>query len=442
MVIIDLNINLKVIYMIIEFKVENFHSIKEQVVFSMVAGTDNVLDYNVITHNKYKKNKILKSTVIYGANASGKTNVIRALNFMQKIILENNTRQKGDKIKVVPFKLDEEYKNKPSKFDVIFIHKDIKYAYGFVVDREKVHSEYLYFYPNGRQSTIFERVTTDRFKFTRDKEEQEILSKRTISNRLYLGNATEWNYEPCAQAFEWFMKMLRINVSGNMSNWSNYTASLAHKNKQKKNAIMCLLNEADLNIKDCVTEETDIDDDPIFSSLTDKLKDTLRTEMDLSDIRLIDVKTTHTAKKLDGTLYKEIFGMDEESSGTQKIFDLAGPLLDVLANGCILIIDELDIRLHPLLVENIVKKFHDPKQNPKNAQLIFTTHNTNLLTQTIFRRDQIWFTEKDSEGSSTNLYSLLDLGVRKDENIEKGYLAGRYGAIPFIGEELVCKWPE
>jgi len=428
--------------MLVEFKVENFNSIKEQVVFSMVAGADNALDYNVITHKKYKKNKILKSAVIYGANASGKTNIIRALSFMEKIILENNNRQKGDKIKVVPFKLDEEYKNRPSKFDIIFIHEDIKYAYGFVVDQEKVHSEYLYFYPNGRQSTIFERITTDRFKFTRDKEEQEALSKRTISNRLYLGNATEWNYEPCAKAFEWFKKMLRTNVSGNMSSWANYTASQAHISKTKKEAIKCLLNEADLNIKDYITEEKNIDDDPFFNRLTDKLKETIRSEMDLSEVKLISVKTTHTARKLDGTLYEEIFNMNEESSGTQKIFDLSGPLLDVLAHGYILIIDELDIRLHPLLVENIVKKFHDRKQNPKNAQLIFTTHNTNLLTQTLFRRDQIWFTEKDPEVSSTNLYSLLDLGVRKDENIEKGYLAGRYGAIPFIGEGLVGKWPE
>ncbi|MEL7632764.1 ATP-binding protein [Sporomusa sphaeroides] len=428
--------------MLIEFKVENFYSIKEPIVFSMVAGPDNVLDYNVITHNKYKKNKILKSAVIYGANASGKTNVIRALNVMEKIILENNNRQKGDRIKVIPFKLDEVYKNKPTKFDIIFIHDDTKYAYGFVIDQEKVHSEYLYFYPNGRQSTIFERITTNQYKFTKDKEEQEVLSKRTISNRLYLGNATEWNYEPCAKAFEWFKEMLRTNISGEMSNWADYTASLAHQNKTQKEAIKCLLSEADLNIQDYITEEKDLDEDPIFNNLTDKLKETIKSEIDLSDFKLISVKTTHTARKMDGTLYEEMFNMSEESSGTQKIFQLSGPLLDVLAHGYILIIDELDIRLHPLLVENIVKKFHDPKQNPKNAQLIFTTHNTNLLTQTLFRRDQIWFTEKDTESSSTNLYSLLDLGVRKDENLEKGYLAGRYGAIPFIGEESICRWPE
>jgi len=227
-----------------------------------------------------------------------------------------------------------------------------------------------------------------------------------------------------------------------LSYWTNYTASQVHKNKERKEAIKCLLNEADLNIKDFLTEEQDIQQSSMFRLFTDKMKETLNSELNLSEMKMINVQTTHSAKRRDGTIYEEIFKLEDESSGTQKMFELSGPLLDVLAHGYVLIIDELDIRLHPLLVENIVKKFHDPKQNPNNAQLILTTHNTNLLTQTLFRRDQIWFTEKDPELASTSLYSTLDLGVRKDENIEKGYLAGRYGAVPFIGEEAICRWPE
>jgi AAA15 family ATPase/GTPase len=428
--------------MLVEIKVKNFYSVKEQIVFSMVAGADNSLDYNTVTHSKYKKNKVLKSSVIYGANASGKTNIIRALSFMEKMITENNTRQKGDKIKISPFRLDEEYINTPSQFDIIYIYEGIKYAYGFAVDQEKVHSEYLYYYPNGRQSTIFERSETNKFKFTKDKEEQEMLAKRTLANRLYLANATEWNYEPVSKAFEWFSIILRVNTSGDLSSWANYSAEQAHTSKARKEAIKCLLYEADLSINDYITEEKDIKESPFYNILNDKLRETLKSEIGLDDVKVINIKTTHSARRKDGSLYEEIFSLNDESSGTQKIFELAGPLLDVLANGYVLVIDELDIRLHPLLVESIVKKFHDPKQNPQNAQLIFTTHNTNLLTQTLFRRDQIWFTEKDPTFSSTNLYSLLDLGVRKDENIEKGYLAGRYGAIPFIGEESVCKWQE
>ena len=406
-------------HMILEIRVENFYSIKEQVLFSMLAGPDTSLSYNFCSLENYKQTHVLKSAVFYGANAAGKTNVLRALQFVQRIILDNNTRQAGDEINVMPFRLDENYKNMPSQFDMIFIHEGIKYAYGFAIDRKKVHSEYLYYSPKGRQATIFERTDTDKFKFTRDKDEQEALSKRTLSNRLYLANATEWNYKPIAKAFEWFKKYLRTNISGRLSSWGNYTASIVHQDTAMKDAVRCLLTEADLSIQDYSTEERE-----------------------LNNAKMINVRTFHRTTNAAGETHDEIFDLDDESAGTVKMFELAAPLLEVLKSGSVLVIDELDIRLHPLLVESIVKKFHDPNQNTGNAQLIFTTHNTNLLTQTLFRRDQIWFVEKDPETGATDIYSLLNIGVRKDENIEKGYLAGRYGAVPFIGEEQICQWPK
>lgn len=411
--------------MLLEVKIENFCSIKEQVVFSMLAGPDTTMNYNFYSPENYSNTKILKSAVFYGANAAGKTNLLRGLKFIERTILENNTRQDGDEINVIPFRLDDKYKNMPSKFDIIFIHQGIKYAYGFALDRKKVHTEYLYYYPKGRQATLFERTDTNNFKFTKDREEQETLSRRTLSNRLYLAGATEWNYKPIAKAFEWFKRNLKINVSGNLRNWVNYTATAIHQNPEMKESVRTLLAEADLSIQDYLTEERDV-----AKSLS----------ADLNDKKVISVRTAHRTQDAKGQIYDEIFDLDDESAGTVKMFELAAPLLEVLQHGHVLVIDELDIQLHPLLVENIVKKFHDPKQNTGNSQLIFTTHNTNLLTQTIFRRDQIWFVEKSPVTGATDIYSLLELRVRKDENIEKGYLAGRYGAVPFIGEEPIDKW--
>lgn len=425
--------------MLIEFKVKNFLSFRDEVVFSMVAGPDKSLDYNVASLPN-SKTKLLKSATIYGANAAGKSNLLRAIEFMARLILTNHIRQEGDPIKVTPFKLDAISKSEPSQFSILFIYEDTKYAYGFTIDQSKVHDEYLYHYPNGRQATIFERTATNQFKFTKDKEEQETLSKRTLDNRLYLGSATEWNYKPVSKAFEWFKKALTINLNEQISFPDSNSAILAHTDSKMKEAIRCLLTEADLSISDYSTKETYAKESFFWNYAIRNLK--ISTDSNISTPSIIKIQTKHSAKRKDGTLYEEVFEFDEESSGTQKIFELAGPLLEVLANGHILIIDEMDIKLHPLLVENLIKKFHDPIQNPKNAQLIFSTHNTNLLTQTLLRRDQIWFAEKDPDLGSTSIYSLLELGIRKDENIEKGYLAGRYGAVPFIGAESNCVWPK
>lgn len=426
--------------MLIEFKVKNFMSFRDEVVFSMVAGPDKSLDYNVASLPN-SKTKLLKSAAIYGANAAGKSNLLKAIEFMKQFVITNNLRQKGDKIQVTPFKLDEETKKELSQFSILFIHDNVKYAYGFTVDQYKVHDEYLYHYPNGRQATIFERTATNQFKFTKDKEEQETLSRRTLDNRLYLGSATEWNYQPVSKAYEWFRRSLTITLNEEFNELSSRSVVLAHEDIKLKEAIRCLLTEADLSISDYSTKETNFKDFDTIQSLSSVINEGF-AKLNLDGLKTIKIQTKHTAKRKDGTLYEEVFELDEESSGTQKIFELAGPLLEVLASGHIFIIDEMDIKLHPLLVENLIKKFHDPVQNPKNAQLIFSTHNTNLLNQTLLRRDQVWFAEKDPDLGSTSIYSLLELGIRKDENIEKGYLAGRYGAVPFIGAESNCVWRE
>jgi len=265
--------------MLLEVRVENFYSIKEQVVFSMLASSDTSLDYNLCNLENYKTTQVLKSAVFYGANAAGKTNVLRVLQFVQRTILENNTRQDGDPINVIPFKLDEKYKRMPSKFDLIFVHEGIKYAYGFAIDRKKVYSEYLYHYPKGRQATIFERMDTDSFKFTKDKDEQEALSRRTLSNRLYLASATEWNYKPIAKAFEWFKRYLRTDISGRLSNWGNYTAAMVHQDSAIKAAVRCLLTEADLSIQDYLTEERDIRETDMYKLLPKPLKSSIQTDL-------------------------------------------------------------------------------------------------------------------------------------------------------------------
>jgi len=426
--------------MLIEFSIENFRSFKEEVTLSLISSSDKSLDNNLIKTATLKKDNLLRSEVIYGANASGKSNVVSAFNYLRKLVINSHKFQKGTEISYSPFKLDKKYTSKPSKFEIIFLKNNIRYTYGVSLTNEKIVDEYLYYYPQGRKALIFERKDTFNYKFTIDINEQEFLSSKTLPNVLYLSNSTQLNYKKTSEAFDWFKDNLKIIGATDNPKLTAFTIELLNKDEELKEFILKILIVADLGIVD-ISAKLDkilIDDTSLELSSPD-LKTELVLISDDEGLKLVqmDIKTMHNVLDEQGNDIVINFDFDEESEGTKRLFALVGSWIDALNNGRILIVDELDTKLHPLLMEFLIKLFHNPTQNKNDAQLIFTTHNTNLLDLDLFRRDQIWFTEKNPNFGNTDLYSLLEFSPRKDKNVRKGYLAGRYGAIPFISDDRI-----
>ncbi|MBU4373003.1 MAG: ATP-binding protein [Euryarchaeota archaeon] len=421
--------------MLIEFSLENFRSIKDEVTLSLVASPDKSLDNNLITTEVLKKDNLLRSAVLYGANASGKSNVVLAFNSLKKLVMMSHTFQKGTEISYSPFKLDKKYLSMPTKFNVIFIKNNIKYVYGVSFTNEKIIDEYLYYYPEDRKAIIFERKDTNDYKFTIDKREQKFLSKKTLENVLYLSSSTQLNYKRTSEAFDWFKDTLAVIGATDHPQLIDFTARSLNKDKKLKELILKALLEADLGINDVSASFEKISIEELPHDMPHELKKLMN--LGKGDIEKLDIKTIHKVLDEKGNEFKVEFNFDEESEGTKRLFALIGPWIDSLNNGRVLIIDELDTKLHHFLNIFLIKLFQDPTQNKSNAQLIFTTHNTNLLDLDLFRRDQIWFTEKNPRDGSTDLYSLIEFSPRKDKNIRKGYLVGRYGAIPFISEERI-----
>lgn len=418
--------------MLIDFSVENFLSIKEEVCFSLLASSDKSLDNNLITGEKaLKKDSLLRSAVLYGANASGKSNVIKALDNLKYLVVTSSKNIPDQNIRFLPFKLDEKCLSKPSKFNINFVQGGIRYNYKVSFTSEKVIDESLYYYPKGTEAIIFEINDTINYRFTIDKSKQKGMAERTLENVFYLSNSAQQNYDRTLAPFKWFSNVL--DVIGPTEGLDQYaTLKLMDKDEKFKNVVLKSLVVADLGISDlhASIKEIPLED---FSNIPEDLKvfiDTSNKKID--SVSHIVLKFSHNG--FDGKHNKigVQFNIDEESDGTQRLFSLIGPWLNSLKNGSILIIDELDSKLHPFLCEYLIGMFNNPEINTSNSQLVFTTHNSTFLDQDIFRRDQIWFTEKDAEFGNTNLFSLLEFNQRKDANIEKGYLAGRYGAVPFI----------
>ena len=419
--------------MLIDFSVENFLSIKEEVCFSLLASSDKSLDNNLITGEKaLKKDSLLRSAVLYGANASGKSNVIKALGNLKYLIITSSQNIPGQNIRFLPFKLDEKCLSKPSKFNINFIQGGIRYNYKVSFTSEKVIDESLYYYPKGTEAIIFERNDTINYKFTIDKSKQKGMAERTLENVFYLSNSAQQNYDKTRKPFEWFSNVLDvISSTEKLDKYS--TVKLMDKDEKLKNIVLKSLVIADLGISDLHASIKEIPlDDFLNLPQHDRKAFTFSIINETDNVTNIDLKLFHKGIDEKRNEIDVQFDFHEESDGTQKLFSLIGPWINSLKNGSILIIDELDSKLHPFLCKYLIDMFNNSEINTNNSQLLFTTHNSTFLDQDIFRRDQIWFTEKDAEFGNTNLFSLLEFNQRRDANIEKGYLAGRYGAVPFI----------
>jgi uncharacterized protein len=420
--------------MFIQFTVSNFLSIKEPVTLNMTAMSSvrEFSDSNIIQKNKLN---LLKSAAIYGANASGKSKLLYALNFFDTFIRQSfRETQAGDKINVSPFKLNSRFVKLPSSFELSFLIGDVKYRYGFELDKNKIHTEWLFSTAKIKEVPLFIRQNQN-FKIHKDFKEGKGLGDKTRSNALFISIVAQFNGEKSKSILEWFMN---FNVISGMEDesYEGFTAGLL-TNAKKKKKIMEFVTGADLGITGMKVDEFEVTIDRLPKAMPDDDKKRL---LELSNGRqAYELFTLHDVYDSKGKkVGTEIFDFDDaESEGTKKYFRLAGPILDTLEKGGVLFIDELDARLHPILTKFIVKLFNSPKTN-KSAQLVFVTHDTNLLSACNLRRDQIWFAEKDRVGA-TKLYSLgeykLASGkVRNDASFEADYLKGRYGAIPYLGE--------
>ena len=409
--------------MLIEFSVTNFLSFKDKNTFSMVASSDKSLKENFV---KSEKQNILKTTALYGANASGKTNLFQILSLISHMIKNSNFFDPNTKLPIKPFKLDKKTINKPSEFEIKFIIDNIRYLYGFKADKEKIHEEYLTYYPNGRPVKIFERKKVSEYSFNEsDKKILNDIKNKNTDNKFFITTATNWNFEKTKPAYDFLTEKLGVVLS--YEQITNYSYSMYAKDKDKKLEKFALkfLEKADFNIKGYNVIERKLTEDQI-----NKLPELIKSFVP-ADTKFFKINTKHVVS---GNEYE--LEIEEESLGTQVVFSFIPVIKDVLDNKKILIIDEFDKSLHPFLVKYIVEIFNDKKINKNGAQLIFNTHDTNLLDLELLRRDQIWFAEKNDKDGSSTIYPLDDFSVRKNENVEKGYLLGRYGAIPFLNNNL------
>ena len=400
--------------MLIQFAASNYTSLRDETVLSMRAGSGSELRENLL---EYKDGNLLPTVAIYGANAAGKSNVFKAMAAAIQIIRESNDRQIDKPVPFVqPYAFDNEHLNMPSKFDFIFVTAGTKYQYGFSADASKIYDEYLYKFVTKQASLIFERTDTTNYKFTKSNEAKlKQYEEKTAANKLFLATATSWNCELTKEAYMWFASSLDVYDNGSFNMSPGTLESFANGGECLQNFVTSLLKTADINISGySIDTETAAAPGGLRKSYT--------------------LRTSHSIKNGDETL-EYILPFNAESEGTKRIF-IFGPIIkDALEHGRTIVVDEIDNSLHPLFLEYLISLFNNRETNPNNAQLIFNTHSVETLSLDLLRRDQIYFVEKNNSDGATELYSLDEFSPRKTENVRKGYLQGRYGAIPNIGLE-------
>lgn len=421
--------------MLVEFKVGNFLSFKDIVTLSMVASSDKEhLDTNIIEVNN--KLRLVRSAAVYGANASGKTNLFKAMDFMRKFVLKSAGESLStEEIPVENFRLSTETEKVPSTFEATIMIDNIRYRYGFQVDKERIYNEWLFFVPTIREAMLFIREK-DKIKLGPGFKEGKGLEEKTRPNALFLSVSDQFNGEIAKKILEW-IKNFKIVSAFDSSREEVFTIS-KWDDKDFKDFTLKFLKAADIGIKDLHIKSSPVTEEKFPKELPTKLKKTLYSKF--SKGKWIETNSIH--QKYDRNkkpVSNENFDFDSrESAGTQALFAFSAPLYYTLKNDWVLAIDELTAKLHPLLTRAIIEMFHQynagkDKKSTSKAQLIFASHDTNILTNQFFRRDQIWFTKKDEYGAS-ELYSLEEYRVRKDASFNKDYIMGKYGAIPFIGD--------
>ena len=416
--------------MFIEFRVENHRSLRDEQILTLEEGRVGEMSDPRPRRTGVHGSRLLPAAVIYGANASGKSNVLAALAFMREAVLHSQRRWEPEGgVPRAPFGWGTK-RNESSMFEVAFLVNEIKYVYGFSVDDEAVEEEWLFAWPKNHKQVWFEREA-GQFKFgERLKGPNDAVREVTRRNALFLSAAAQHGHQQLTPLYSWFRRIFPVNVLGRgipVFHGSFLTDWLFSSSDEEQRSPFPV-------------------DDP-----HDALSARIRHLLKAADIGIIDIKTKDIEREVRGRILRRQrivlqhqiddedswLDLEDESEGTKALFRMAPSVFRTLESGGLLLVDELESSLHPLLGLAIVQMFNCPQSNPKNSQIVFTTHDTNLLGTTLgepaLRRDQIWFTEKDRDGA-TKLYPLTDYRPRKSENLERGYLQGRYGAIPFLGD--------
>lgn len=420
--------------MLIEFRVKNFRSFRDEQTLSLLASFDQSLPGNTSQVTEKSDERCLNSAAVYGANASGKSNLVIAISLLRNLVVLSHQHQKGMLLNHHPFRFEPTCLDQPTVFDVRFIKAGVRYDYHLAFTSKGITEESLHHYPNNRRALVFERKGQS-FNFNKDKVEQEVISRRTLENALYLSTSVQFNYKGTTPAFEWFQNDLIVLDTTAMEQLMDKVIERMNHNKKVKNDLLKAMRIADLGIVGVSGKLRDVP----LSEMEGKMPPQIIGTMTVlgGPIKERNLKFTHQVKTKAGTEEKFDLEYQNESEGTRKMFSIIGPIIETLREGKTIVIDELDSKLHHDIIEWTIGLFHDREQNHKGAQLIFNTHDIHLLDLSKFRRDQIWFVEKDAETGCTSLYSLVDFSERKDRDILKAYIQGRYGAIPFISPEKV-----
>ena len=447
--------------MLIRFRAANLYSFKEEIEFSMIPSPERIHSHQIFPKKKKNDIRLNRFAAVYGANAAGKSNLVKVLKFVQEMVLEGVKPEAV--IPIQRFRLTQDYLHSPAKFEIEFKVGEQMYEYGFELDSRSIHREWLINFTRTSEKRLFERTTDHNNKvnfefgsFTKTLTEEEQLflkfvGKGTRPNQLFLNESIEQNISYFRPVYNWFRRSLTIiepmepyiPVELQMDQHETFQEFLGK-----------VLRDADTGITSIETEDTNLDDSNDFPEeaealIKERLSDAdgffvkapkfrfaaMKKDEQIHLLKLIPVHTTSEGDQ------KASFEFYEESDGTQRLIDLVPVLYELLfeEDERVFVVDEFDRSLHPQLSRMIVELHLDDKNSTHPTQLIVTTHQTNILDLGLLRRDEIWFVEKNPETGATDLYSLYDFQPRYDKDIKKDYLYGRYGAIPFLGNMSALK---
>lgn len=399
--------------MLLEFSVSNYLSFKQKATLSMLATSiKEHVDTNIFSTERYD---LLKGAVIYGANASGKSNMVRAMSTMRRLVLQSFEQSSADDLDIIPFLLNTDTEHKPSFFETVFLIDNIRYRYGFEVDNNNIRAEWLFEALKNTEKPLFLREE-EGIEVMKGFPEGKDLEERTRNNALFLAVTDQFNGKISQKIMKWFNNF--ISISGLSHEGYKAVTFGMLENKQTRNTLLDFYKKLDLGFEEINISKKQFDPKELPGEIPDRLIKQLIT--DLEGAYKIDIKTIHKKYNDKNNVVGNVeFDMrSQESSGTNKLFNISGPIFDVLNDGGLLVVDELDASLHPLLTLAVTKLFNSSEFNRNNAQLIFATHDTNLLYYGNYRRDQIYFVEKDQYGAS-DIYSLVEIKkmVRRLEKI-------------------------
>ena len=415
--------------MLLRFGVSNHLSIREFQELSLSTSALKDADEALIACAAAPQGSVVSAAVIYGANASGKSNFVDALETMRGMVLYSQTQgQPGGSVPRSPFRLDSASSEEPSRFEIDFVLEKTRYHYGFEASDTAFKSEWLYSFPKSYQRILFER-NGDEFHFGRTlKGRNGAIATMTRPNSLYLSTAAQHRHEQISRIYAYFQSIhgdRNIAVPG-------FAASERLAEDEPDRRVIDFLEKIDMGIIGYRRKEVEIPEEiiAIRREIVEVVKrhSGNRTLSEEATSKSLAFELAHRGQ--DGkAIYLEL---DRESAGTRRLLIILGLSYRALDEGAVLVIDELDASLHTRACEDVLKLFCSPETNPNGAQIVATTHDTNLMNAPLLRRDQVWLTEKDNVGA-TRLYPLTDIQTRKGDNIERGYLQGRYGAIPVAG---------